>query len=117
MEGHGGSVVLRKRWGRWAREEERATIGRRFTWVDVDALPARHRVHTHNGVDRLDGFTPHRLSSGTGAVCLCNRAVHRRQAFQVFLEAGAEGRVEGISVAGPKDSSQLTYSIRGCDRV
>ena len=57
-------------------EEEQATIGRRFTWVDVDALPARHRVHTHDRVDRLDGLTPHRLSSGTGAVCLRNPAVH-----------------------------------------
>lgn len=61
-----------------AKMEGRAMIGRRFTWVDVDALPASHRVHTYNGVDRLDGFTPHRLSSGTGAVCLCNTAVHCR---------------------------------------
>ena len=101
--------------GKMAGEEERVTIGRRFTWVDVDALPTRDRVHTHNRVDRLDWFTPHRLSSGTGAVCLCNPAVHRRQTFQVFLEAGAEGRVEGIPVAGPKGCSQLTHSIHGCD--
>lgn len=107
-------------------------VGRRaealLTGVDVDALPARNGVHAHDGVHGLDGLAPNGLAGRPRTVRLRNRAVHGLQALEVLLEAGAEGRVEGVAIAGASahvcfpgfsnetEAQALTRSSRGCRR-
>ena len=67
------------------------------TGVDVDALPAGDGVHAHDGVHALDGLAAHGVARRAGAVRLRDRGVHRGEALEVLLEAGAEGRVERVA--------------------
>ena len=81
-----------------AREPKRPRGRGARTGVDVDALPAGDGVHAHDGVHALDGLAAHGVARRAGAVRLRDRGVHRGEALEVLLEAGAEGRVERVAV-------------------
>lgn len=68
------------------------------TWVYIDTLPAGHRVDTDNRVNALDRFSADGKSCSTVTVSLSNGTVDGSEPLEVFLEARAEGGVEGIAV-------------------
>ena len=55
-------------------------------------------MHAHDGVHALNGLAAHGVARRAGAVRLRDRGVHRGEALEVLLEAGAEGRVERVAV-------------------
>ena len=71
----------------------------RLTGVDIDALPARCRVHTYHWVHGFDWLATDRYARCSRTVCLGDGAVQGGQTFEVDLQTWAEGRVESVGGA------------------
>jgi hypothetical protein len=69
------------------------------TGVDIDAHPARRRVHAYHRVHSLDWFATDRYASCLRTVCLGDGAVQGGQTFEIDLQTRAERGVESVARA------------------
>ena len=67
-------------------------------------------MHTHDGVDGLNGLSSHCLTGGACAVCLGDGAVYGIEALEVFLETRAERRVQCVPVAS-NEGRKLVHAL------
>jgi hypothetical protein len=68
--------------------------------IDIDGFPTSHRV---NADDRVNGFNflpADVCAGGAGALSLSDRGVESGEGFEVGLEGGGQGGVEGITGEG-----------------
>jgi len=79
--------------------------------VDIDALPACAGVNTDYGMDGLHFVAADVGSSSASTLGLGSGAVDRGEALEVFLESGAQGRVQGVARAPEGVSTNVRDGI------
>ena len=80
------------------------------TGVDVDALPARRRVHTYHWMYGFDWLATDRYARCSRTICLGDGAMQGGQTFEVDLQTRAERRVKRVGRAPERVAAGLGTS-------
>ena len=77
-----------------------AEKGKLRTRVHVDRLPPCCRVDANDGMNGFHWLSADGVASGTRAISLRDGTVDGIEGFEVFLEEGAEGRIQRVASEG-----------------